>query len=106
MARDEWRCMAPVLDPEVAPGECAGRFNASAWDRSGTRYNVRALTLQHVWRSLAEQATGLKPPDRPENLITVCYAHHVDTQRGRQWATSKRGKELQRDYLIKLYPEV
>lgn len=106
MARDRWRCMAPELDPEVSATSCRGRFNASPWRfKPGGRYDERALTLNHVWRTAGEQAMGLKPPDDEEHLVTVCWRHHVDTDAGgRQWATSKRGKGLQREYLDRLYP--
>lgn len=44
-----------------------------------------------------------KAPDDEAHLVSVCAAHH----RGeRQVATSKEGRQFERDYLAERYPEV
>jgi len=103
--RDKERCMAPVLDDEVDVDSCRGRWGEPAIvARRYTGepiYAERALTLDHVHRHPGG-TKGKKASDDPQHLVTVCWHHHLEG-----WATSKRGRGLERGYLNELYgPEV
>lgn len=105
LSRDRNRCQAPILDPDVHPQDCRDRWGdvaVFAWRATGDMgplYREAALTLDHVhWHYGGTR--GKKPPDDEAHLVTVCWHHHLNG-----WATSKRGRELERAYLASLYEE-
>ena len=94
--RDNRRCIAPQLDPEL---------KSPCLDRWGNPVTIKAsgtvpwdLTFAHI----KEDQGGARRHDKEHGVI-VCWNHHVY---GNMWATSKRGLELIRAHLTKLYPEI
>jgi hypothetical protein len=73
-------CVARFLDPDSS-GTCYGR-----------------LTFDHV-HDRGKTAMGMKADDDEEHLVTVCEWHHGTNRTGGGWATSKRAREIVRQYL-------
>lgn len=98
MLQRDGGCMAVKLDPTVAVpvyGPCRGAYGPEPINPS----DLRQMTLQHLWRSQADNTKGKRAPSNRAHLITICAGHHLGG-----WATSHRGLELQRRHLTKLYP--
>jgi hypothetical protein len=73
-------CMATLMDFEEI-GACAGR-----WE------------LNHVGDP-ALVMKGRKPPDDPDHLVSLCEYHHRGSAAGYNWASARRNKALQWEYL-------
>lgn len=85
------RCMAPVLDREL-DSPCRDNFG-NALDFS--RYSdVMKLELDHVWDEGKTTMRDRAPSD-DSHLIALCPYHHKHSG----WATSKRGRALEREHL-------
>lgn len=81
-------CVAPLVDTGCGP--CRSR-----WGAVHQRTFRGMLTLDHVRN---EAMMGKRAPSTPDNLVTLCYGHHIATTGGgSQWATAHRN-EL-REYL-------
>jgi hypothetical protein len=102
--RDEWTCLAPRLDPDAGPcrdreGHVITPIEMDFQKRSSLARRV--LTLQHV------QINGRTENDA-QHLLTLCWGHHLGNgeKGGRIWSKQKEPAQLQRDHLIKRYPEL
>lgn len=72
-------CIAPVLDPSQSD-HCWGR-----------------ITMEHV---KAELRMGVRAKSDSAHLVSLCQGHTEDGRKaGYQWNTSKRNRELVREYL-------
>lgn len=86
IARDGYRCVAPVID--ATAGECRSAFG-DAMEYAGG-YRVTHLELDHV---KDEPRMGRRAESDAAHLVTLCPWHHRDSG----WATSRRG--MLREYL-------
>lgn len=106
--RDEWRCMAGVLDPKAHP-KCYDKwgypFSVNV-DVRNPRRTRQYLTLDHVHLH-AGGTKGKKAPNLAHHLISVCWGAHEGRGplHGYQWSTSQRGREIAREYLLNKHPE-
>jgi hypothetical protein len=87
--------MAPVLDTALTT-ECRDNWGARILTDSYTALQ-QVMELDHV---PDETAMGKRAPSDANHLIVLCPYHH----RASGWATSKRGRELERQYLRSLRP--
>jgi hypothetical protein len=99
--RDGWMCQAPWLDAEAGP--CHDR-DGRLFRQMGACNSRRVreyMTLQHV------QINGRTENDA-QHLLTLCWGHHLGNgeKGGRIWSKQKEPAQLQRDHLIKRYPEL
>ena len=88
--RDEWRCLAPLLDPTVTAYDCMGPFQIPALLAPGV-YRVDSLTLEHV-----HEEPGMRRVHRKDHCITLCWYHNVEG-----WSQSHRTEE--NEHLDNLY---
>lgn len=82
-ARDDWRCLAPLLDTAVSIQDCRGPLGLPALFE-GSTYRVDALTLEHV-----HEEPGMRKIDRADHCLTLCWLHNVDSG----WSQSHRAEE-------------
>ncbi|MCU0250199.1 MAG: hypothetical protein MUE61_08330 [Vicinamibacterales bacterium] len=82
LSRDQWRCVAPDLDPTA--GDCRNEFGDP--NRPGD------LELHHV---KDQPRMGVRAESDPEHLVALCPWHH----RYSGWGTSRHGLGLLRQYL-------
>lgn len=87
--------MAPVLDKELM-SLCGDQYG-NAID-NGTYFALTKMHIDHV-PAAGESGMGMRARSDKEHLIVICPKHHLFG-----WATSKRGRSLERDYLNSLYP--
>lgn len=94
LARDRFRCQAPLLDPDA--GECRDAFGGivrSVFPRDpGPMY----LQMSHT-KPRGELSMGMKTSPDSSHLITLCPGHHTGTEAGSNWEAVHR--ETIRDYL-------
>jgi hypothetical protein len=76
-------CVAAFLDPHGLV-ICSGR-----------------ITMEHVTPGYGRM--GVKADDVEEQLVSLCWAHHLSTFAGYNWATAN--KATTREYLEGLYPD-
>lgn len=95
LARDG-RCMAPTLDLELK-SECADQYGNALVN--GTYHALQRMHLDHVPLP-NEVAMSGRAKSIKERLVVICPKHHLFG-----WATSKRGRTFERDYLKSLYPD-
>jgi hypothetical protein len=86
--------MAPGLDPLLTT-PCADTFGNPL--TNGTYQALQKMQLDHV-PGANESAMGKRAASDKEHLITICPSHHLHG-----WATSKRGRAFEREYLASLY---
>lgn len=86
--------MAPVLDPELHT-TCADSFGNELVP--GSYFALDHLHLDHV-PDANGSAMGKRAPSDLRHLVAICPAHHLFG-----WATSKRGRDFEREYLQRLY---
>jgi hypothetical protein len=86
LERDEWRCVAPVIDPKA--GECRSAFGDPM--AYGGGYRVAHLELDHV---KDQPRMSVRAESDAAHLVTLCPWHHRESG----WATGRRG--MLRDYL-------
>jgi hypothetical protein len=88
--------MAPVLDRELET-ECADMFGNHL--EPGSYHALASLQLDHV-KDAGKQAMGERAPSDEYHLIAICPRHHLYDG----WATSRRGRGMERAYLMSLRP--
>jgi hypothetical protein len=82
LARDDFHCIAPIVDPDGA-GQCHDR-----WGRAGYNVPIAHLECDHV----GQMRMGKAAKTIPSKLVTLCPGHHrgIGEKGGRCWATSHR----------------
>ena len=98
LARDQYRCQAPFLDPDAGP--CRDAFGSVL----GRHHFLRDpgpvyLQMSHT-KPRGELSMGMKTSPTPEHLITLCPHHHTGTEAGSCWEAVHR--EEIRDHLASL----
>lgn len=88
--------MAPVLDTELR-SICTDQYGNTLVNGSYTA--LQRMHLDHV-PGANESAMGTRAKSDKEHLIVICPFHHLFG-----WATSKRGRSFERDYLASLYAD-
>lgn len=100
-ARDEFRCMAPILAAqrgELADA-CKGRYGQRAVIGKfygDPLYDLSALTFEHVHM---QPMLGRRAPSDREHGLTLCWHHNTNG-----WASTH--KEWEREYLRSLYGDI
>jgi hypothetical protein len=94
LARDNWHCVAPTVDPDGA-GQCHDKYG-----RAGYNVPISHLEPDHV----GEGRMGKAAKSIAAKLATLCPGHHrgVGEKAGYIWATSHR--PLLREYLASKHP--
>ena len=97
LVRDDFRCMAPILDKEL-DSPCRDNWGnpltfPRPWDSS-------KLELDHV-KEAGQQAMGDRAKSDERHLVAICPYHHKHSG----WATSVRGRTFEREYLASKYPD-
>lgn len=89
------RCMAPAVDKGLAT-PCKDNWgNVLTFASYG---DVQKLELDHV-PDEGMNGMGIRATSDEQHLIAICPSHHRLTG----WATSKRGRGFEREYLRSLY---
>lgn len=97
--RDEYRCVAPMLDGRA--GWCR-----DIWGNPITRWPDRDpgpvyLQMSHT-KDPDELMLGKKACSDPDHLVSLCPFHHTGTQAGSNWEAANRDRI--RNHLIEVNP--
>lgn len=89
LRRDDYRCIAPLLDREA--GWCKDR-----WDHPISRWIGRdpggdKIEMSHT-KDLDKPMMGKKAPMNPAHLVSLCPWHHRGTEAGSNWEARNRAK--------------
>lgn len=92
-----WASRWPMLQGLPSPGLCRNEFGGDINPRS-----LIGLQVDHV-KHADEHAMGLKAPDDPDHLWTMCPGHHTEPGGsgvpGRVWATMSVVREAAVEYI-------
>jgi len=98
LARDSYRCQAPLLDPDA--GYCRDAFGSVIARPHFLRDPGPVYLQMSHTKPRGELSMQMKATPIPAHLITLCPGHHTGTEAGSNWEAVHR--ETIRDHLESL----
>ena len=89
LRRDEYRCVAPMLDGRA--GWCRDIWGNQITHWRNHDPGPQYLQLNHV-KDEGELGMGIKAPTDPDHLVSLCPFHHTGTSAWSNWEAVNRRK--------------